>query len=116
MDSYFVFKFHYVSINSQCEPDIIRITMDFKFHYVSINSISPDPVTLTKKHFKFHYVSINSPRSWNEKCISTAFKFHYVSINSFIVKAGLIAASTLNSIMFLLIHQYDSANDKRYLL
>ena len=33
-----IFKFHYVSINSNLKDSGVSRTLNFKFHYVSINS------------------------------------------------------------------------------
>ena len=56
----FIFKFHYVSINSKLTFSDIEEDNDFKFHYVSINSSVTIQCLQSIHTFKFHYVSINS--------------------------------------------------------
>ena len=78
----FLFKFHYVSINSDCSLCKKHISQDFKFHYVSINSARSKTRTFNLPNFKFHYVSINSKSNHPAHVKVQCFKFHYVSINS----------------------------------
>ena len=78
----FIFKFHYVSINSGLKRTGCCGCPFFKFHYVSINSKLTFSDIEEDNDFKFHYVSINS--SVTIQCLQSihTFKFHYVSINS----------------------------------
>ena len=77
----------------------------FKFHYVSINSNGTCKIKAGSKTFKFHYVSINSFSFVFNPIDIPAFKFHYVSINSTTFSfMTCFRNSSLNSIMFLLIH------------
>ena len=78
----FIFKFHYVSINSKETSCKGRYGSAFKFHYVSINSSACFSNCSGQYSFKFHYVSINSRLPLIPSFISPFFKFHYVSINS----------------------------------
>ena len=100
---YLVFKFHYVSINSDCSLCKKHISQDFKFHYVSINSARSKTRTFNLPNFKFHYVSINSKSNHPAHVKVQCFKFHYVSINSKFLIAQHKGLVPLNSIMFLLI-------------
>ena len=54
----------------------------FKFHYVSINSGLKRTGCCGCPFFKFHYVSINSKLTFSDIEEDNDFKFHYVSINS----------------------------------
>ena len=56
-----IFKFHYVSINSENQDrEIPNELYAFKFHYVSINSLFSIAAFFKRLYFKLHYVSINS--------------------------------------------------------
>ena len=120
------FKFHYVSINSDCDPQGNASYFYFKFHYVSINSDEPPfplpDAKLTLNSIMFLLIRIQSIldamevgtlnsimflliliRSWGSFLFFDFFKFHYVSINSSIYIMDIVTMLTLNSIMFLLI-------------
>ena len=55
---------------------------EFKFHYDSINSGYDYEIVIKKRSFKFHYDSINSIMRKLQRAIVSKFKFHYDSINS----------------------------------
>ena len=76
-----VFKFHYVSINSQIWQRSETRSNIFKFHYVSINSklksiLTGEQAALNSIMFLLILVIVRVITFFS------SFKFHYVSINS----------------------------------
>ena len=98
------FTFHYVSIKSTLDMEILTCSLEFTFHYVSIKSLlrlwtwvppwhlhstmyllnreSKETGNALSKLFTFHYVSIKSERRRPATGTEDWFTFHYVSIKS----------------------------------
>ena len=80
--TFYVFTFHYVSINSPHETQ--RSFADADLHstmYLLIRYLC-DRHHQRKVQFTFHYVSINSVAALGVSAVKSLFTFHYVSINS----------------------------------
>ena len=98
------FKFHYVSINSDCDPQGNASYFYFKFHYVSINSDEP-PFPLPDAK-----LTLNSIMFLLIPLLKFTFPVIIKALNSIMfllirIQSILDAmeVGTLNSIMFLLI-------------
>ena len=95
----FIFKFHYVSINSGLKRTGCCGCPFFKFHYVSINSELENVKFDYLTFFKFHYVSINSRPKTN--CLFTPRNTFILSTSSkYIISFSLFIICFSNTSYF----------------